>query len=140
MVWKLPPGDQRAHRICFSSLRDWSPMLPENSCCIYFVWFFSWKRPSLLFIALSWLKAEIYFELSILGAMTFLIFLASVGKKITVLLSCDNIGLADFRYVHTTSLKLLARYVDSCMILMHRNGERSFNFIFLHSKLEIHIP
>lgn len=45
------------------------------------------------------MKAEIYFELSILGAMTFLIFLASVGKKITVLLSCDNIGLADFKYV-----------------------------------------
>lgn len=56
------------------------------------------------------------------------------------MLKSDNIGLADFRYVHNTTLKLLARYVDSCMILMHGNGKDLFTFIFLHFKIEIHIP
>jgi hypothetical protein len=36
------------------------------------------------------------------------------------MLKSDNIGLVDFRYVHNITLKLLERYVDLHIVLMHK--------------------
>lgn len=58
IVWKLPPGDQRNHLGCFSSLKDQSPVLRENSHVICFISFFRCKRLSLVSITLSWLEAR----------------------------------------------------------------------------------
>ena len=49
------------------------------------------------------------------------------------MLKRDNIGLADFRYVRNTTLKLLARYVDSYIILMYKNEESFLVWVFFLS-------